>query len=91
MGWTPGTKGKIVGDVVVLKARNSRRLGPYKGKLKNAIVLAGAGQFAPSLARPVWIDNSVHARTKKATSKAAMAKRQAERRCPAGRTASTAA
>lgn len=41
MGWTPGTKGRITGDVVVLKARNTAELAPYKGKLKNAIVLRG--------------------------------------------------
>jgi carboxypeptidase Q len=41
MGWTPGTKGRIKGDVVVLKARNAAELAPYKGKLKNAVVLRG--------------------------------------------------
>jgi carboxypeptidase Q len=49
MGWTPGTPGKIVGDVVVLKAKNAAELKPYKGKLKNAIVLRGA----PATIRPV--------------------------------------
>jgi hypothetical protein len=39
MGWTPGTNGKIVGDVVVLTAKNKDELAAYKGKLKNAIVL----------------------------------------------------
>lgn len=38
-GWVPGTNGKIVGDVVVLQARNKQDLEKYKGKLKNAIVL----------------------------------------------------
>ena len=42
MGWSPGTKGKIDGEVVVIKARNAQELAPYKGKLKNAIVLQGA-------------------------------------------------
>ncbi len=41
MAWAPGTKGKVVGDVVILKARKSADLKPYKGKLKNAIVLQG--------------------------------------------------
>jgi hypothetical protein len=42
MGWSPGTNGKVVGDVVIIKARNSKELAEYKGKLKNAIVLQGA-------------------------------------------------
>jgi hypothetical protein len=49
MGWTPGTQGKIVGDVVILNARTSKDLQAYKGKLKNAIVLRGA----PALVRPI--------------------------------------
>jgi hypothetical protein len=49
MGWTPGTKGKVVGNVVVLKARGAADLAPYKGKLKNAIVLRGE----PATIRPV--------------------------------------
>jgi carboxypeptidase Q len=49
MGWTPSTKGKVVGDVVIVKARNAAELAPYKGKLKNAIVLRGE----PATIRPV--------------------------------------
>jgi carboxypeptidase Q len=49
LGWTPGTNGKIVGDVVVLTARDSAGLVPYKGKLQGAIVLRGA----PAKIRPV--------------------------------------
>jgi carboxypeptidase Q len=49
MGWTPSTKGKVVGEVVVLKARNAAELAPYKGKLKNAVVLRGV----PATIRPV--------------------------------------
>ncbi|HEY7153854.1 MAG TPA: M20/M25/M40 family metallo-hydrolase [Gemmataceae bacterium] len=49
LGWTPGTKGRISGDVVVLKARNAAELAPYKGKLKNAVILRGA----PAVIRPV--------------------------------------
>jgi len=41
MGWSPGTKGKIQGDVVVLNARSTKDLAAFKGKLKNAIVLQG--------------------------------------------------
>ncbi len=42
MAWTPGTKGKVTGDVVVIKARTKADLQQYKGKLKNAVVLTGA-------------------------------------------------
>jgi hypothetical protein len=38
-GWTVGTNGKVQGDVVILKASNSKELEAYKGKLKGAIVL----------------------------------------------------
>jgi hypothetical protein len=38
-GWSPGTPGRIQGDVVILKAKTSKDLEAYKGKLKNAIVL----------------------------------------------------
>jgi hypothetical protein len=46
MAWTQGTKGKVTGDVVVI--RNAREMAAYKGKLKNAIVLPGP----PSHVRP---------------------------------------
>jgi carboxypeptidase Q len=49
MGWTPGTNGKITGEVVVIKASNSQELAKYKGKLKNAVILRGP----PSTIRPV--------------------------------------
>jgi hypothetical protein len=38
--WSPGTNGEITGDVVLLEARAEADLEKYKGKLKNAIVLA---------------------------------------------------
>ncbi|HSQ54127.1 MAG TPA: peptidase M28, partial [Gemmata sp.] len=37
--WTPGTKGKVTGNVVIVNARTKADLEKYKGKLKNAIVL----------------------------------------------------
>ena len=40
--WTPGTPGKIEGDVVFIKAANAQELQAYRGKLKGAIVLDGA-------------------------------------------------
>jgi hypothetical protein len=49
LGWTANTKGRVVGDVVVLKARNTAELAAYKGKLKNAIILRGE----PSRVGPV--------------------------------------
>lgn len=38
-GWSPSTKGKLIGDVVVVNASTPKELEAYKGKLKNAIVL----------------------------------------------------
>jgi hypothetical protein len=49
MGWTPGTKGKITGNVVIMDVKDSAGLAAYKGKLKGAIVLRGA----PTPIRPV--------------------------------------
>jgi hypothetical protein len=37
--WTPGTNGKVTGEVVVVSARTKADLEKYKGKLKNAVVL----------------------------------------------------
>jgi 6-phosphogluconolactonase len=48
-GWSPGTKGKVEGDVVAIKARTAADLAAYKGKLKGAIVLRGD----PATVRPV--------------------------------------
>jgi hypothetical protein len=41
MAWTPGTNGKVVGDVVAFTAKTKEELAAYKGKLKNAIILSG--------------------------------------------------
>lgn len=43
-GWTPGTKGKVTGPVVVLKATNMDELNSYKGKLKNAVIMTSPPQ-----------------------------------------------
>jgi len=43
-GWTPGTKGKLVCDVVVINARTKADLEKYKGKLKDAVILRGEPQ-----------------------------------------------
>ena len=37
--WTPGTKGKVAGPVVMIRAENAADLAQYKGKLKGAIVI----------------------------------------------------
>ncbi len=52
MGWTPGTKGPIEGDVVILRARTKDELAKYKGKLKNAIVLRGAPENVKPIGEP---------------------------------------
>ena len=40
--WTPGTRGTLAADVVYIDARDETELSKYKGRLKGAIVLAGA-------------------------------------------------
>jgi hypothetical protein len=49
MGWTPGTNGRIVGDVVFVNARTPEDLKKYEGKLKNAVVLTRP----PQTIRPI--------------------------------------
>ena len=39
LGWTPGTEGKVTGEVVLLQLRNKGDFDKYKGKLKNAVVM----------------------------------------------------
>lgn len=39
VGWSPGTKGKITGEVVLIRANRKSDLDKYKGKLKNAVVI----------------------------------------------------
>lgn len=48
-GWSPGTKGKVEGDVVIVRAQNKDDLAKYKGKLKNAIVM----RSPPANVRPI--------------------------------------
>lgn len=38
-GWTPGTKGTIMGPVVYIDAKTRADLDKYKGKLKNAVIM----------------------------------------------------
>ena len=37
--WTPGTKGRVTGEVVVVEATKPEDLDAYKGRFKNAIVI----------------------------------------------------
>ncbi len=37
--WTPGTKGRVTGEVVVVEATKPEELDTYKGRFKNAIVI----------------------------------------------------
>ncbi|MCI0460073.1 MAG: M20/M25/M40 family metallo-hydrolase [Gemmataceae bacterium] len=48
MGWSGNTKGKLEGDVVFINARNAKELEPYKGKLKNAVVLRSPPRPIPA-------------------------------------------
>src|SRR5262245_27648713 len=48
-GWSPGTKGKVTGPVVIIKGRTKADLEQYKGKLKGAVILASP----PSRVAPV--------------------------------------
>jgi hypothetical protein len=47
--WAPGTKGKVMGDVVILRGLSKDDQTKYKGKLKNAIIL----QSPPSNVAPI--------------------------------------
>ena len=38
-GWTPGTNGKVSGEVVLLRLRTKADMEKYKGKLKNAVII----------------------------------------------------
>jgi len=50
-GWSPGTKGRITGEVVVMTARNKEDLEKYRGKLRNAIVLSQPPSTIPSVSQ----------------------------------------
>jgi hypothetical protein len=48
-GWSPGTRGKVIGDVLYIKAQTVKELEAYKGKLKNAVILTSAPRRVPTL------------------------------------------
>jgi hypothetical protein len=48
-GWTPGTIGPVTAELAIVKAKDSKALVAYKGKLKGKIVLRGE----PDNVRPV--------------------------------------
>jgi hypothetical protein len=54
LGWTPSTKGKVEGDVVILNAKNTTELAAYKGKLKDAIVLSRPPDTIRPVKDPDW-------------------------------------
>lgn len=47
--WTPGTQGKLTGEVIFLEATSQEELNKYKGKLKNAVIMRNK----PSDVRPI--------------------------------------
>jgi hypothetical protein len=49
MGWSPGTAGKVEGEVVIFAAKESSELEAFRGKLKGKIILRGA----PSKLTPI--------------------------------------
>ncbi|MGL4424364.1 MAG: hypothetical protein ACRCZF_27160, partial [Gemmataceae bacterium] len=48
-GWTPSTKGKVSGDVVLMEIKSKADFEKYKGKLKNAVILRNAPRTVPSV------------------------------------------
>jgi carboxypeptidase Q len=44
VAWTPGTNGRIEGDVVIFDAGTKEELMAYKGKLKGKIIMMGDGK-----------------------------------------------
>jgi carboxypeptidase Q len=49
MGWSPGTAGKIQGDVVILGTNKVADLASLRGKLKGAIILRGEPAKLPPI------------------------------------------
>jgi len=52
LGWTPGTKGKVQADVIVVNAKNASELAAYKGKLKGTVALLGEPSRVRSISQP---------------------------------------
>jgi len=59
-GWAPGTKGKLVSDVVVIDAKTKDDLAKYKGKLKDAVILRGEPSKVPTVLD--WAERAIAAR-----------------------------
>jgi carboxypeptidase Q len=53
-GWSPSTKGKVTGPVVVLDVTKKEDLEKYRGKLKNAIVLQSRPSTVPQVKDAVY-------------------------------------
>ena len=60
MGWTPGTKGLVSGEVVMVTANTDADLAKYKGKLRGKWVIAAR---APKFRRNGPRGNALHERT----------------------------
>jgi hypothetical protein len=48
MAWTPGTRGKIIGPVVLFAPESEADLAAFKGRLRGAIVLTSRGTGQPT-------------------------------------------
>src|SRR5690242_10924208 len=59
-GWSPGTKGKLVSDVVVIDAKTKADLDKYRGKLKDAVILRGEPTKVPTVLD--WAERVIAAR-----------------------------
>jgi carboxypeptidase Q len=60
LGWTPGTKGKLLSNVVIIDAKTKADLEKYKGKLKDAVVLRGEPTKVPTVLE--WAERSLAAK-----------------------------
>ena len=55
LAWSPGTKGKVSGEVIAATMQNNADLDRYKGRLKGKIVFMGAGRELPLNTNPVSV------------------------------------
>ncbi len=53
LAYTPGTKGKVTGDVMVVTMATDADLEKYKGKIKGKILMMGAGREVTAPAAPL--------------------------------------
>lgn len=53
LAWTPGTKGRVTGEVMVANIQNDADMERYRSRLKDKIVFLGAGRELPLSTAPV--------------------------------------